>query len=572
MNYQSSLRKMGTMENIRMITDHLDARAKTVVDIGCDAGAYSVHFSNLGLRVDAFEPDASAVAEATALINSNASSVKLHHQLFTLENVRKMPSYDVTCLLSVYHQIVEHNSLEYANDYLVELYRKTRHQFFFQSCMIHVKHRQKMPFIENYAPSILAYFTGVLRAAGEPVHARMLGYSQNGLPSSEPFRPMFLFEKSAKRPTFEVPSMERGGFLGVCLSNLLYVDIDRTVSDQTLQSFGRNGWHHFVEACRSLVTKQPANPSVRAVLDHYYDRFQPRNFGAIWRAAGLDADIGVLAGQPTGYYCNWMPWNSPSDSIEDMKAGKTSARRCPETDNHVVGPLAPAVRNAEAVRLQAVFETMRITGYEPEVNHDGYVRGQLLVRGNDSRFLVTAGQHRLAALSSIGYSQILAKFQHGRAKVIDLGQVKDWPQVANGTYTVTQATAIFNGLFEATGTALGETLRTAPVVAAPVVTPDARSDAPINAARVVRAEARVAARQQAGEGNPRLAMQTLVRAASADAASKNPFIIVESLVCISRDMEPLDPEKSSFLLREAEKIATAQHLNFNEIREAALAI
>ena len=79
-NYQSGLRKLGTMANIRMISDTLDARARSAIDIGCDAGAYSVHLSNLGLKVDAFDPDDVAVGAARGFIASNYSPVKLTHQ------------------------------------------------------------------------------------------------------------------------------------------------------------------------------------------------------------------------------------------------------------------------------------------------------------------------------------------------------------------------------------------------------------------------------------------------------------------------------------------------------------
>ena len=477
-NYQSGFRKLGTMANIRMISDTLDARARSAIDIGCDAGAYSVHLANLGLKVDAFDPDAVAVGAARGFIASNQSPVKLTHQLFTLEDVRKMPVYDVSLLLSVYHQIVEHNGLDYANEYLVELYRRTRHQLYFQSCMIHLKHRRQMPFLENHGPSILAYFTDVLRKSGQPVHARFLGYSQNQLPSSEPFRPLFVFEKSHSREVFTLPSMERGGYADGCASNLLVVDLDRTVSDQTLTSFSPQGWHPFTEVCRHLTepraTKaaQPLGQVPSETLDNYYERFQPATFGAIWRQAGLDGDIGVLALRPTGHYCNWLPWNPPTEALADMQAGHTRARACPPNDNHTQGPLAPEARRQELSRLHGVLEKMRTVGYEPEVNPDGYIRGQLLVRGHECRFLVLAGQHRIAALAVSGYSQVLARFQPGRAKVIDVAQVQEWPLVANGTYSVEQATLIFNGIFTATGLALRDALRRAPAaVSLPEVKP-----------------------------------------------------------------------------------------------------
>ncbi len=469
MNYQSVLRKQGTMANIRMITDTLDVRARTAIDIGCDAGSYSAHLSNLGLKVDAYDPDASAVEEARQFFLSNMTPVKLKHQLFTLEDVRKMPVYDVSLLLSVYHQIVEHNGLEYANEYLVGLYRRTKHQLYFQSCMIHLKHRRKMPFVENHGPSILAYFTEVLRASGEPVHAQFLGYSQNNLPASEPFRPLFVFEKSPKREVFTLPSMQTGGFQG-SENQLLVVDIDHAVSDQTLTSFSRQGWHPLRAACEDLQAKA-ADPRGKASagLKAYYGNFQPQTVGDVWQRAGVAGDIGVLAKQPAGHYGSWLPWHRSNDTQESMQAGYTVMPRPPVGDCHTYGPVAPEVPEQEAARLGELQKKLSEEGYAPEIHHDGYIRGQLLIRGEETRFLVLGGQHRLAVLSTLGYQQIVARFEPRRLRMIDLAKVSEWTQVKDGTYSVEQATAIFNGVFDATGLGLRDALRARAAIALPAV-------------------------------------------------------------------------------------------------------
>lgn len=477
MNYQTKLRKMGTMANVRMITDTLDRRARTAIDIGCDAALIATHLDHLGLKVDAFEPDPQGAKEAREFIRTNQSGVTFQDKLLSLEDIERMPSYDVVCFLSVYHQIVANVSLEHANRFIQALYRKAKGQLYFQACVIHAKHRRAMPFIEGNTNSVLEYITSVLRASGEPVHAHMLGYSQNGLPVSEPFRPMFLFEKRAKRETFALPSMMKTSFAGVQpASHLLHIDISNTVSEPALQTFSAAGWHHFTEACGTLLQgageqRAAAIERARAGLADYFDRFQPATVGEVWRRAGITTDIGLLALRPTRHYCNWLPWNAANDTVDAMRAGSTHCNVWPDHDCHAYGPVSAETQKMELQRLHDIVVKLANEGYEPEVNADGYVRGQLMVRGGESRFLVTAGQHRLAALSALGYREIVAKFQPGYAKVLNLAEVRTWPQVANGTYTVEQATNIFNGLFEANGRGLREALKSAPKVA-PVRLPE----------------------------------------------------------------------------------------------------
>lgn len=467
MKYQSKDRKLGTRQNIKMVGDFLDERARTALDIGCDEATISVHLSNLGLKVDAIEASAEVAAEAAAFIAANKAPVALQQKILSLDELKAMPVYDVTCLLSVYHQIVEHNSIEYGNAFLVALYQKTNLQLFFQPCMIHLKHRVRMPFVENNTADALHYFSSILRTSGLPVHAQFIGYSLNGLPAADPFRPMFLFEKKKSRQVVEIPSMERGRLGGRLTGELVHVNLEETVSAHALQSFGRNGWHHFTEACLLIsqagVQKQPRLAAAADALTNYYDKFQPENFGEIWRRAGLSTDIGLLAGQPTRHYCNWLPWAEPCDTLADMQAGVTRCGAWPAGDCHAYGPLSPDERLRELSRIHAVLSKLSNDGYEPDVNLDGYIRGQILLRGTESRFLVSAGQHRLAALAALGYNQFLAKFQPGRSKVIDVAKVQSWPQVANGTYTEQQAINVFNGLFEANGKKLHENLLTVPI-------------------------------------------------------------------------------------------------------------
>jgi len=462
MKYQSKDRKLGTRQNIKMVADFLDQRARTALDVGCDEAMVAVHLHHPGLAVDGIEAAPDVADEARQFIAANNARVNLTTKILSVDDVKALKPYDVVCFLSVYHQIVEHTSMEYANQFMVELYRKTNLQFFFSPCMIHLKHKVKMPFIENNTADALNFFTEVLRASGQPVHAQFVGYSLNGLPAADPFRPMFLFEKKKGRVPFVVPAMGRGDFSDKVPGHLVHVAIEDTVNAHALQSFGPGGWHHFTDACQQLA-RGGRNAGVMAAVDEslakYYSAFQPANTGEAWRLAGCTADIGLLALQPAAHRCNWLPWNQSSDPVESMREGRTCGHAWPAEDCHAYGPVTEQVRRTELQRLQNLVVKLTAEGYEPEVNYDGYLRGQVMLRNGETKFLLAAGQHRIAALTALGYRHVIAKFHPGVAPVIDLARVAEWPQVANGNYTVEQATNIFNALFNATGLPLRDTLR-----------------------------------------------------------------------------------------------------------------
>ena len=49
-------------------------------------------------------------------------------------------------------------------------------------------------------------------------------------------------------------------------------------------------------------------------------------------------------------------------------------------------------------------------GYQPELFFDGYISGHFLIKGDDYRFIVTEGQHRVACLATLGYDTIRCRF------------------------------------------------------------------------------------------------------------------------------------------------------------------
>ncbi len=97
-------------------------------------------------------------------------------------------------------------------------------------------------------------------------------------------------------------------------------------------------------------------------------------------------------------------------------------------------------------------------GYLPEIFPDGYIQGYLLKDGEDYRFIVTEGQHRMAAIGLLGEKTIKVRFDLNWLPIIDRAKLKKWPQVISGLYSDTVAEKVFRYYFEENGRRKAEQL------------------------------------------------------------------------------------------------------------------
>jgi hypothetical protein len=208
----------------------------------------------------------------------------------------------------------------------------------------------------------------------------------------------------------------------------------------------------------SLVgQKSPSVNYKKTPLFAYYNCVQPSIFEEFWKLAGNETDIGPFARKPMGFYCNWSPWSSTlSDTPEDIINGRTLAKRCPDYESHLHGPTADSIGAKELRRLYKLLIKLKDKGYTPEINKDGYIRGYIMRRNGESRFLITGGGHRAGVLDALGYNWITVKLQPNTPALIDRADFLDWPQVLNDLFTPEQALCLFDGIFESNGRTFGK--------------------------------------------------------------------------------------------------------------------
>ena len=196
--YQLGKHWNGTRLSIPMVASFLDPEARTGLDIGSNEGALTCVLAKSGLDVLGVEMNTRFRDNAEILAKAMKVSPRFEGRIFSLEDIEQMEEIDVALFLSVHHQLVAHNDLEYANAFLKALARKTRMQLFFQPACILRKYKKQMPFADNDVSAIIAYFFELLEE--EFPYRGLIGFSLNDLPRNEPLRPMLLFSHKPIQP------------------------------------------------------------------------------------------------------------------------------------------------------------------------------------------------------------------------------------------------------------------------------------------------------------------------------------------------------------------------------------
>ncbi|MDI5985629.1 hypothetical protein QLQ85_12600 [Halomonas sp. M4R5S39] len=107
------------------------------------------------------------------------------------------------------------------------------------------------------------------------------------------------------------------------------------------------------------------------------------------------------------------------------------------------GPVADEKGQLEYRRLVDLYRSIDEVGYE---RGQGDITGVVLRRGPDYRVVVKGGNHRLAALSMLGWRT--APIRLAQLEVVDADHVDAWPQVRDGIWDRESALRYFNRLFD----------------------------------------------------------------------------------------------------------------------------
>lgn len=117
------------------------------------------------------------------------------------------------------------------------------------------------------------------------------------------------------------------------------------------------------------------------------------------------------------------------------------------------GPVSNEKVVIESERILFVLRQIHTYGYKRSDTNDGDVKATALVDEKQQwRWLITAGNHRAAAASALGYENIPVRIN----LVISRSDVMYWNHVVNGLFTPEQALTVFDNIFNANPVAIVE--------------------------------------------------------------------------------------------------------------------
>lgn len=200
--------------------------------------------------------------------------------------------------------------------------------------------------------------------------------------------------------------------------------------------YSDDGWH-YLSALLFEYLKNPLLSYSKSILCTYYSLFQPQ---ALMEALFVNKPRAAMK------YNGWvpLPWFRYPPSIA--------------TNYQHFGPNTKHFGKQELMRTISLYQRLSREGYRPEAYKDGYIKGYFLVMGNDYRFIVTSGQHRMAVLAMLGYQQVKVKIHPQSQRLVDQEHIQTWVNVINGYYTTTLAQQIFELPFHHNGKARAERL------------------------------------------------------------------------------------------------------------------
>ncbi|MDT8453025.1 MAG: hypothetical protein RQ936_09840 [Gammaproteobacteria bacterium] len=211
-------------------------------------------------------------------------------------------------------------------------------------------------------------------------------------------------------------------------------------------SMAADGWHPFVEAAKEYLRTGEAKYE-GSVLERYYKKWQPVN--------ARDALIGIKNGtslleKNSPLLIHNLPW---IDVLPDAALAKLC--RIIDLENKWAGHSELTYLDGYGLQgpvsnKKAKIEYDRLLGVVDSIQKHGYKRGgdditvQVLKRGDNFRYLVLHGQHRVAVMAAIEQKTIPAT----PLLIVDSKYVEHWPQVYKGVWSREHALQYFNHLFD----------------------------------------------------------------------------------------------------------------------------
>lgn len=407
-------------EILTAIRNNLDKEADQLLEIAFREGIISKNLNYYGYNVTAVDRYQIRILNIIAkewhdnILQAGQKTAKFYNEEVSLDWLGKIPGFDVILVVSKDGLEAFASSKEKEKEILEALLSKANQQLFIgctdQGLGLQFKKENIEKTAQKYNWKVKEIYSGTD------------GYK------------MILLEKKETKEHFKLPFATEAIY---SRSTVLRVSLDKCRDLQATAYI--NDFHPFVEVLKEYEKKNDLKYE-NSILKKFYDNFQPKN---------SEEAFFVKKGRAPGLRKGWTnrPWDNPREGrlVFVDKAVETRLG-----GNHFHGPNTEEFGESEFKRLVKVYNTMKNIGYYPEMFTDGYITGYLLLKENDYRFVVTEGQHRVAALAALGYNEIVCRFNQRDVypQIVKFEGLKKWRQVANGFFNRPLATKIFERFFE----------------------------------------------------------------------------------------------------------------------------
>lgn len=221
------------------------------------------------------------------------------------------------------------------------------------------------------------------------------------------------------------------------------VDVELSTC-RDLQGFGyvRPHWHPFVAQIEQYTFNEDITYN-ESILRDFFHAFQPQN--------QYERYFGRQGKQSPPLHKGWapLPWFNVKTKHIPLKPFQTR-----QGGNHFHGPNTEDFGTSELNRIITAYKLLKKNGYQPEIYPDGYIQGFFLKKGDDYRFVITEGQHRIAALAALGYRTVRCRMAPDShyPRCVNIADIAQWPLVKQRMYSTVLANRMFHIFFAADNT------------------------------------------------------------------------------------------------------------------------
>jgi SAM-dependent methyltransferase len=141
--YQSK-RVLGTEQRSEMISARWDDKDQSLLDIACNLGQMTRYAADKGLLALGIDHSSRAITAACGAHHGIPNLAFMRFEI-TPESASKIPSFDVTLCLSVYHYWMELYGEATAWSMVAQLIERTRRKFFFEPASLLKKYGANPP-------------------------------------------------------------------------------------------------------------------------------------------------------------------------------------------------------------------------------------------------------------------------------------------------------------------------------------------------------------------------------------------------------------------------------------------